>query len=434
MSTNYVEMAKRRGLVRKRSTQIAAVVFFALGVAPFESSNVASAVDAAGPSSVDFAFLGVRILKSDGVGMLDWTPELPAGCAICRLEVNGFTSGQTPREIFFHFWAPRSSDVVKDLRVRVDPTKIRGVLVSQTDVDLPKREFSRVEDFAEGPIALKFARTDAGITFDVPLHSHGVKLPPDDLGDVTEHYTFIETPGLYIRVAHADPRERRGAYASGRWPAVEAQAALNLEFAAREAITELGLAQTLQQRGVTRITIMNFDTNYPTLGPQEAHADWPPHWHMHLYWSAKPKVRQVGHFYISPDGLLIQDSTSILEPESHGSDWISTWHARGEPEGTSTQEGEELYTQVITPEGFFELGTSGGTCRFTPSAHGFNSGVNLACSGQASIKEIRAVDDVVLGRLRLFEKGRLVQTYRYDVDTGALIEGEPPPSATQPLY
>ncbi len=366
------------------------------------------------------AFLGVRVLKTEDAGSLAWSAMLPAHCRGCRLVLNAYVSGQNPKEIFFHVVVPRSRTKLVPIFLRIDPRAVRAVLVGNTDFDLSKTGFSRPQRRADGMASVHFHRSRDGITFDVPLHPRGTSLPPDDLADVTELYTFIETPGVYIRVAHADLQRRRGAYASGPWPEVEAKAALNLEFATREAVKALQLNSALQKDGVATIMLMNFDTNYPTLGPNEAHDDWPPHWHMHLYWKDAPKVRKVGHFYIAPNGLLIENESSDLTSLKRG-DRETRWYARGESDETRTPGGKVLYSQTVTAEGYFKLASSHGECLFTPVAGGLDSGVSLSCGGTHPPLRVRAEDDPAQGTLELFLDDRLVEDYRYDPDTGALL-------------
>lgn len=371
------------------------------------------------PTTTSHAFVGIRVLKIPGAGQVSWVARPSPNCTGCRLVTNDYVSGQNSRELFFHIWIPRTATRGATLSLKIDPRVVRGVLVSYTDVDLPKRGFARPESRANGMARVAFRRITDGITFDVPARPRGVDLPPDDLADVTQDYTYLETPGIYIRVSHADEQRRRGAYATGPWPAVEAKAALNLEFAAREAIDALGIVPKLKSYGVSTIMLMNFDTNYPTLGPDEAHEDWPPHWHMHLLWDDGPKVRKVGHFYISPDGLLTQNQSGDLVSLASKTRRM-LWYKRGEADETKTPDGRLIYAHTITPEGYFKLSAPSGSCDFIPIARGFDSGVKLICTNGRRV-QVRAEDDVLAGRLRLFLDGKLVSDDAYDADTGALL-------------
>jgi len=384
-------------------------------VCAFSSFN-ASAKD----SSMKQAFLGIRILTAnEGSEPLSWSVVPPPGCTVA---IDDHTSGQNSKEFFFHVWVPDSKAGLGPFHVTVDPTKVRGVLASATDIELAGRYFVRQEARANGIARVDYQQVGDGITFSIPTELRGVSLPPDDLAEVSEHYTFIETPGIYIRIGHADEARRRGAYANGAWPVVEAKAALNLQFAAREAIKALRLDSAIQDHGGLTIMLMNFDTNYPTLGPGDAHDDWPPHWHMHLYWKASPRVRKVGHFYIAPDGLLFGNlSYDFKSLEDRVK--VKRWVRRGEEDKTTTLEGRVLYGHTITPEGHFKLSSPDGACLFAPVAGGFDSGVDLTCNfrNQLTRLRIRADDDPSNGRIQFFLNDRLEEDFRYDRDTGALL-------------
>lgn len=353
----------------------------------------------------DESFTGVRVLKFEGAGELNWSAQLPKDCAMCRLHNNKFTSGQNPKEFYFHFLAPSSLRTVVGIQVKVDPSKIRGVLVGHSRVS--------------------FSKTTDGIIFDAPQNGPSISelagyhtLPADGPINVTDQYTYLETPGVETRIEHADEQRRNGEYASGPWPAIERQAALNLEFAAREAIVSLGFDREVRERGLGTILLMGFDTNFPTQGPEEAHFDFPPHWHMHFSWVHAPIIREVGHFNIGADGLLAENFVWDVAKEK------GKTFKRGETHTTRTDKGEALYSQTITTDGYFELATAAGSCRFTPVATGFQSGVEIACNNGNPSQQIRAEDDVEAGRLRLFLNGALVEEHFYDSDNGVLKRSE----------
>lgn len=381
------------------------------------TTGVASTTPLAG----DMAYLGVRILKTDGAGEVAWRVQPPAGCAACRLDLTPQAAGQNAREIYYHLWVPLHRETLAPLQVEVDPSRVRRVLVSVTDLTLAGRGYANREPRAIGLADVPFVRRRQTVSFALPAHPGGVNMPPDDLTDVTQFYTYIETPGVYIRVGHADERRRGGPYAAADWPRREAAAALNLEFAAREAIEQLGIVDSFPRLGVDKVMLMNFDTNYPTLGPGEAHADWPPHWHMHLFWRDVPKVRRVGHFYIGPDGLLTTDMASDLKAGGQAGR-VEHWFRRGEADETRTPGGDLVYAQTITPEGWFRLNTERGSCLLKPASNGFDAGVIVACDDKPAVT-MRADDEVEQGRIHLYRDGRAVRTYRYDTDTGALRDG-----------
>jgi hypothetical protein len=365
------------------------------------------------------SFLGIRVLKTANAGTLNWTAQLPADCEDCRLVINDYAAGQNSKEFYFHALVPPGRGLGRFL-VKVDPSKVRGVIVSYTDTQMGKHGYASDRARVIGLARVDYAKSTGGISFSVPAQlRQGVSMPPDDLGEVSQYYTYIETPGVYIRIGHADPRRRAGPYATGPWPARQAAAALNLEFATREAIGALQLAKSLPRLGIATIMLMNFDTNYPTLGPDEAHEDWPPHWHMHLFWNDVPKVRKVAHFYLSEGALLTGDYSSDLKGSSF-TDRSKLWYRNGVPNETRTPSGELVYAQTITPEGFFKLATSNGSCLIRPVGPGFDTGAAVACDKGSRNVRVRAVDDPVAGRLMLYLNGKPATEYRYDTDTGAL--------------
>jgi hypothetical protein len=380
-------------MIRSRRHSLStALSIFTLVSATLASGNPALAQRAGDTRS----FLGVRVLKTANAGPVDWSVEF-LNCSACTLQSNEFTTGQKDKEFFFHFFAPATLKVVEGVRVKVDPAKVRAVLVGYTDYTLSKTIAT-----IPGPAPVTFAKTADGIVFDVPRDPvGGGQLPPYDAGDVTQSYSYIHTQGIDVRVEHADPQRRGGAYVTGQWPAVQRQAALNLEFAAREAMIRLGLDRSLTESGVGLVTLMGFDTCFPTLGPNSAHGDNPPHWHMHMYWNEEPRVRKVGHFYIGEDGLLFQNNDL----------------GRGQTDETTTASGKLLYTHTITQEGYFIIGAPTGSCLLAPIAGGFHSGVKLTCNNDKTPLRVRAEDDLVHGRLRVSLDDRVAYDYEYDPDT-----------------
>ncbi len=341
-------------------------------------------------------FLSVRVLKvkADSVR---WSVVFPTSCTTCGLISNRFTDGQDSKEFYFHFRAPTTLQSVVGVKIKVDPSQVRAVVVGRSRVP-----FVRVAD---------------GIKFDAPLVDPALEaLPWYDSDDATETYTYIETPGVQIRIEHADIERRRGRYATGPWPEVEHQAALNLEFAAREAIRALGLDRRVDEQGIGTIRVMGFDTNFPTQGPAVAHEDAPPHWHIFVVWSQRPKSRETAHFYIRPDGLLANDTVADDVTLKVVDYKPGETHQTLFPDGSGV-----LYTDMITPDGVFVIGTLEKTCRLTPIGKGFDSGVNVSCDKYPHARRVYARDDTKSGVLRVFINDDLREEYTYDADTEMLL-------------
>jgi hypothetical protein len=239
-------------------------------------------------------------------------------------------------------------------------------------------------------------------------------LPPlaQDTVDAGEFATHLVETGVVLRMEHADPARLAGAYADKPLPAVERSAANNLEFAQREAVRELGLGAYVAQEKLGVIEIMGFDTNDP-----HGHLDAPPHMHMHLRWPYNTGT-QIGHFYISPQGLLLEDKVWItrypIPPRTFPAGQTST---------TLDSQGRPVYAQTITPEGWLQLesvhpGEAAQKCLIRPDGPGFDQGANVTCDSHEPIS-IHVTDDIAAGVVRV-ASGSIVETLRYDPDTGRL--------------
>jgi hypothetical protein len=97
---------------------------------------------------------------------------------------------------------------------------------------------------------------------------------------------------------------------------------------------------------------------------------------------------------------------------------------KGTAHQTKTPNGEVLYSQTITSEGYFVLSTPRGSCQFLPVAGGFDSGVNLSCDNGSRNLRVSVQDDVEAGLLRIILNDQLKEEYSYDPDTGALLSSE----------
>jgi hypothetical protein len=264
---------------------------------------------------------------------------------------------------------------------------------------------------------------------DVPFRrgAHGVvvQVPPVATDAVTagEVATHIVEPGMVLRLEHADPVRRAGAYATGPFPHLQRRAADVLEFAQREVVRRLGLGEQVEREGLGRIQIMGFDTNAP-----HGHVDAPPHVHMHLRWPQDTGT-QIGHYYIGPDGLLTHNEVGIK-----GFANSARRFARGEVFATIGPDGRAVYSHRITAEGWLEIGRPGGpACLIRPDGtKGFQAGALVSCGG-APPTRIDVTDD--LRGMLTVATGPIVERFRYDPDTGALSSPAtapvPPPSVAR---
>lgn len=252
-----------------------------------------------------------------------------------------------------------------------------------------------------------------------------VQVPPVAADAVTaaEVATHIVEPGMVLRFEHADPARRAGFYATGPFPDVQRRAANVLQFAQREVVRELGLGEQAEHEHLGQIQIMGFDTNAP-----HGHTDAPPHMHMHLRWPGNTGT-QIGHYYIGADGLLTHNEVGVKDIPGGGGRF-----GRGDSFTTIGPNGRKIYTHRITTEGWLELGRAGDTpCLIRPDGTGFQSGAIVRCSGHGD-RRVAVEDDQRRGIVTV-RTGDIVEVFRYDRDTGALLSPEtvvpPGPSVYQ---
>ncbi len=323
----------------------------------------------------------------------------PASCATCAIVADADWNADNGRETVVALTVPRARSL--ELRFDGAAANIRRVILEGGDI--------------------AFRRDDAALV---------VPLPPLDGDAITagEVATHIVEPGMVLRFEHADPARRAGAYASGRFPQVERAAANVLEFAQREVVRQLDLGRQVERAGLGAIQIMGFDTNAP-----HGHRDAPPHVHMHLRWPGNTGT-QIGHYYIGPDGLLTHNEVGVK-----GIDAAPRRFGRGDRFDTVAPDGRVAYRHRITAQGWLEIaGADGAACLIRPpgtgAGAGFAAGAIVACSGAAP-RTITVTDDLLAGQMTV-RTDRIVETFAYDPDTGALrspaIAPAPPPSVFRP--
>lgn len=229
--------------------------------------------------------------------------------------------------------------------------------------------------------------------------------------------TDIVETGMVLRVELADPARRAGAYADGRFPVLERQAADNLSFAMREVIRRMGLGQQVAQEKTGLIMVMGFDTNNPA-----GHRDAPPHVHMHLRWPNNVGT-QISHYYLNDQGLLTENKVGV-----RGLQMPQRRFGPGEKFTTIDNKGQPVYAHTITQEGYLliERSRDAATCLLKPLEHGFQSGVQMEC-GPLGNARVTVQNDYLAGRL-VVRTGDILEVFRYDPDTGKLTSPteEPP--------
>jgi hypothetical protein len=310
------------------------------------------------------------------------TVEFPQSCSGCEIVHDDAYEKQNSRQIVLAMRVPRSTEL--RLTVKVPPSSIRRALIEGCD--------------------LEFSSLPGGLSFTLPAQA-------EDRVNSGEFQTHLLWPGIDLRFEHADPERRSGKYADGPWPAVERKAAANLEFAQREAARMLGLDSLVASQNIGTIDLMGFDTNYP-----HGHEDWPPHMHMILWWpTPKGTGSLVGHYYISPQGLLTDTMVGPI-----GAIGVQADFPIGKTFIDTDISGNGIYTHTVTREGWLRLGRIGGSeCLIRPAGSGFQDGATVKCPGFTS-RRVKVDDDVDKGILRAWVNDA-EEIYHYDADCGKLL-------------
>jgi hypothetical protein len=338
------------------------------------------------------AVVGIKLLKaSRGVIAPPLKIVVPSDCPECSVMHGPFYEGQNARESFFYLNIPISVRLLKGVNIEVGSLDVRAVVIEKSYIH--------------------FSKSNSTITFDVPVQ-------PRERSSTMELQTNLNWPGLTVRVEHAFKDRAAGMYSSNAWPALQRQAALNLEFGAREAIRALQLDQQVNNCALGRIHLMGFDTNDP-LG----HEDYPPHIHIILRW---PNFAgsQAPHFYLSGDGKIEGDVKVTIDglPEIQ-----TTTFPMGKPIPTVDYLAEIVFETVVNPDGSLTLRRPDfGSCALRAARagdQGFASGVEVTCSTGTRL-QVHAEDDTETGTLRVYVDSKL-ETYKYDPDTAVLISSDP---------
>lgn len=314
----------------------------------------------------------------------------PASCHACAPVTTLLYNAENARETVVALSVPRQRSL--ELRFTGPAAAVRRVILEGGDVPF---------------------RRERGATI--------VEVPPlaGDAITAAEVATHIVEPGMVLRFEHADPARRAGVYATGRFPVTERRAADVLELAQREVIRTLGLGEEAERRHLGRIQVMGFDINAP-----HGHVDAPPHIHMHLRWPGNTGT-QIGHYYIGPDGLLTHNQVGVK-----GRPGGERRFTRGETFTTVSPDGQGFYFHRITQEGWLEIGRPGGvSCLIRPSSTGgFQDGALIGC-GDAAPRHLSVEDRITDGVMTVMTDA-IVETFRYDPDTGQLLSPASPPPVT----
>ncbi|OYY79028.1 MAG: hypothetical protein B7Y43_03930 [Sphingomonas sp. 28-62-20] len=317
---------------------------------------------------------------------------VPESCPACRIGNDAGYTAENDRETSVELIVPLRRTL--ELRFAQRRNAVRRVILESGDIP--------------------FEATKDGLT---------LTLPPltSDAVTAAEFSTHLVEPGTVLRFEHADRARRAGAYAEGDFPDRQRAAANVLTFAQREVIRAIGLGSYVAAEKIGTIELMGFDTNFP-----HGHRDAPPHMHMHLRWPTYAGT-QIAHYYIDARGLLERNEVGV-QMVGHQ----SRIYGKGESFTTVDLFGRPVYVHTITPEGWLTLGRAGvAPCLIRPQTGGFDSGAIVDCPGQPPAA-ISVADDPS-GRLTV-RTNDIVETFRYDADTGALLSPIAPPAVAPSGY
>ena len=365
--------------------RLLASCFCLLSVLPLAAQNDEGE---AAPTQSGLVLVTLKIAKQPTrTESLPYEVTFSKDCARCEVVKDAIYTAQNPREIDFAVRIPKS--IAVSVSVSADPGVVRRVLLEGSDLD--------------------FKRQPGSVSFLLPAQT-------TDRPNSAEFQTHIVYRGLDVRFEHADPVRRAGKYADGPFPELQRAAAANLEFAQREAVFMLGLDTYVADEQIGTILLMGFDTNDP-----HGHTDYPPHMHMHMRW---PQIggTQIGHYYIDPKGLLIENKVGVRGWTGHHIEPFQ----RGETYTTFDLHARPVYAHTITPEGWLNLSRPGGsTCTIRPvtATAGFEQGAVTTCPGFSAVR-LDVTDDLKVGQLKIYRNGNLSEVYPYDTDTGAPEPGK----------
>ena len=347
-------------------------ILFVLFLAPFACAQ-------------DGVLVTVKLVKTTSASTtIPVKVEFPANCKVCKVVDDPAYTRQNAREVILAMRIPRSTAIA--LNLRTDATAFRRVTLETVE--------------------LTFEATPNGLSFTVPSQIA-------DRVASGEFETHLYWPGVELRFEHADPARRAGDYASGEFPAVQREAASNLEFGLFEAIRRLGLDHYVDDENQGRLFLMGFDTNYP-----HGRSDSPPHMHLTLWLpNYSGTGSQIPHVYLTNDGLISHSTVAIYKSPAPFQDYKAN-----DAFVAMDDLGRPIFSMTITSEGWLNLSRFDGLqCALRPIAKGFDSGIKVTCPAFPAIS-IQVKDNIESGEIRESIDGKLSSLFRYDPDTGALLQ------------
>ena len=355
------------------------IILFLAGILLSAAQSVAESVD-------NTVLVTLRLVKMHSASQsVPVSLSFPASCTDCVAVHAPEYERQNEKEIILAFRIPKSLAI--HVNVATESAMIKRVLLEETD--------------------LSFSREATGI---------GVEIPPQiaDRVNSGEYQTHLFWRGVELRLEHGDSARKAGAYARDSFPALQRQAASNIEFGLLEAIFRLGLNSYVDDENLGRLFLMGFDTNYP-----HGHEDYPPHFHLAL-WLASYKATgsTIPHIYLSSTGSVINSTVGVYGWKDSP---MGKTFSLGESFTSIDALGRPVFT--ITPEKDGSIGLArfdGVQCKLVPIGTGFGQGGVLNCPAFPPVS-VRAEDDIEHGLITESMDGKIARQFHYDPDSGALI-------------
>lgn len=239
--------------------------------------------------------------------------------------------------------------------------------------------------------------------------------------------TGIHTPipagrNINLLIFHNWEVRRAGPYRDGAWPQTEIDAQLCYLFAAAAAAQQMGLADAADPSFIGDVRLYGFETNFPN-----GHTDHPPHFHIMLAWPGWLNT-QVSHFRFGADAKIMHNDFQV--DTGHG---LTAKHlGYGEPCPHLDRTGKVGFTLTVIDDGWGVLWEwPGSPDQWRLGSRTPADGVELSRrSGPDQpwrlCATVTARDDAATGVMTVTTKSAegepQVTTYRYDPDTGRMLE------------
>jgi hypothetical protein len=253
-----------------------------------------------------------------------------------------------------------------------------------------------------------------GAAAEPEFFADGVRLRPREGTAPTGVRTAWAEGIVHLCIFHNWEVRRAGPYRQGPWPAGAIQAQLNFLFAAREMCRAMGFDRTENPGFVGDIRLYGFETNFPN-----GHADYPPHFHIMLGWPGWLNT-QVCHFRLSETGHIEVNEFMVDD----GKKVTTRRYAPGEVCQLVDREGTVGLEMVVTEKG------EGVIVRRSAGSEAYRLSPDSTTGSALTAVEVSRRRPEMRVSVRPRSGKEHLAVIRYDVDTGALLDGLAPQPPT----